>query len=122
MLDDLRLTGVTIIGNSVGGWIAAGLEIADHPIADFFPLTMDRPQLLPSGRLPPGPGPPARSPEGDDGRQPDRAAGLRRCAGLRRSPQVQRGGLETEDAENLGREPVRHWTERAGAEVRHRVS
>jgi pimeloyl-ACP methyl ester carboxylesterase len=61
MLDDLRLTGVTIIGNSVGGWIAAeiallgspqinglvlidaaGLEIADHPIADFFPLTMDQ--------------------------------------------------------------------------------
>lgn len=61
MLDDLGLTGVTIIGNSVGGWIAAeiallgsprisgvvlidaaGLEIADHPIAGFFPLTTDQ--------------------------------------------------------------------------------
>lgn len=61
MLDDLGLSGVTIIGNSIGGWIAAeiallasprvsgvvligaaGLQIADHPIADFFSLTMDQ--------------------------------------------------------------------------------
>jgi pimeloyl-ACP methyl ester carboxylesterase len=61
MLDDLGLSGVTVIGNSIGGWIAAeiallasprvsgvvlvgaaGLEIADHPIADFFSLTMDQ--------------------------------------------------------------------------------
>jgi pimeloyl-ACP methyl ester carboxylesterase len=61
MLDDLGLTGVTVIGNSIGGWIAAeiallgssrvrgvvlvgaaGLEIPGHPIADFFSLTMDQ--------------------------------------------------------------------------------
>jgi pimeloyl-ACP methyl ester carboxylesterase len=61
MLDELGLTGVTVIGNSIGGWIAAeiallasprvsgviligaaGLDIADHPIADFFSLTMDQ--------------------------------------------------------------------------------
>jgi len=61
LLDQLGLTGVTVIGNSIGGWIAAeiallgsprvsgvvlvgaaGLEIADHPIADFFSLTMDQ--------------------------------------------------------------------------------
>jgi pimeloyl-ACP methyl ester carboxylesterase len=61
LLDDLGLSGVTVIGNSIGGWIAAeiallasprvsgvilvdaaGLQIADHPIADFFSLTMDQ--------------------------------------------------------------------------------
>ena len=61
LLDDLGLSGVTVIGNSIGGWIAAeiallgsprvsgvvlvgaaGLAIADHPIADFFSLTMDQ--------------------------------------------------------------------------------
>jgi pimeloyl-ACP methyl ester carboxylesterase len=61
LLDKLDLTGVTVIGNSVGGWIAAemaihasprisgvvlvdagGLEIEDHPAADFFSLTPDQ--------------------------------------------------------------------------------
>ena len=61
MLDELSLTGVTVVGNSIGGWIAAeiallgsprvsgvvladaaGLELSDSPIADFFSLTMDQ--------------------------------------------------------------------------------
>jgi pimeloyl-ACP methyl ester carboxylesterase/mannose-6-phosphate isomerase-like protein (cupin superfamily) len=61
MLDELGLTGVTVVGNSIGGWIAAeiavlgsprvsgvvlvdaaGLELADSPMADFFSLTMDQ--------------------------------------------------------------------------------
>jgi len=61
LLDHLDLTGVTVIGNSIGGWIAAeiaiansprvaavvladaaGLQLADHPAADFFSLTMDQ--------------------------------------------------------------------------------
>jgi pimeloyl-ACP methyl ester carboxylesterase len=61
LLDDLDLSGVTVIGNSIGGWIAAemaihasprisgvvlvdagGLEIEDHPGADFFSLTPDQ--------------------------------------------------------------------------------
>lgn len=61
LLDDLDLTGVTVAGNSIGGWIAAeiallgsprvsgvvlvdaaGLQIEAHPIADFFSLTMDQ--------------------------------------------------------------------------------
>ena len=61
MLDELGLTGVTVVGNSIGGWIAAeialaasprvsgvvladaaGLELPDSPIADFFSLTMDQ--------------------------------------------------------------------------------
>jgi pimeloyl-ACP methyl ester carboxylesterase len=58
MLEKLELTGVTIVGNSIGGWIAAelavqgsprverlvivdgvGIEVPGHPIADFFSLT-----------------------------------------------------------------------------------
>jgi len=61
LLDQLDLTGVTVIGNSIGGWIAAemaihasprisgvvlvdagGLQIDDHPAADFFSLTPDQ--------------------------------------------------------------------------------
>jgi pimeloyl-ACP methyl ester carboxylesterase len=61
LLDQLGLTGVTVIGNSIGGWIAAemaihasprigrvvlvdagGLELHDHPAADFFSLTPDQ--------------------------------------------------------------------------------
>ncbi|MGH3187017.1 MAG: alpha/beta fold hydrolase [Streptosporangiaceae bacterium] len=61
LLDDLDLTGVTVIGNSIGGWIAAemaihaspriggvvladagGLQLDDHPAADFFSLTPDQ--------------------------------------------------------------------------------
>jgi pimeloyl-ACP methyl ester carboxylesterase len=58
LLADLGLRGVTVIGNSIGGWIAAEMALADtdrissfvlvdavgivvpgHPIADFFSLT-----------------------------------------------------------------------------------
>jgi pimeloyl-ACP methyl ester carboxylesterase/quercetin dioxygenase-like cupin family protein len=61
LLDQLGLTGVTVIGNSIGGWIAAeiallgsprvtgvvlvdaaGLVLSEHPAADFFSLTMDQ--------------------------------------------------------------------------------
>ncbi|WP_432824929.1 alpha/beta fold hydrolase [Dactylosporangium sp. CA-092794] len=57
-LDDLDLHDVTVIGNSIGGWIAAelalrgsarigrvvlvdavGIEVPGHPVADFFNLT-----------------------------------------------------------------------------------
>jgi len=60
LLEKLDLTDVTVVGNSIGGWIAAemglvgstrisgvvlvdavGIEVADHPVADFFALTMD---------------------------------------------------------------------------------
>jgi pimeloyl-ACP methyl ester carboxylesterase len=60
LLDDLDLSDVTLVGNSVGGWIAAemallgsprvsaavladaaGLEVPGHPVADFFSLTLD---------------------------------------------------------------------------------
>ena len=58
LLDELDLTEVTVIGNSIGGWIAAemallgsdrisrmiivdgvGIEVPGHPVADFFNLT-----------------------------------------------------------------------------------
>ncbi len=61
LLDELGLTGVTVVGNSIGGWIAAeialagsprvsgvvladaaGLDIEDYPAPDFFSLTMDQ--------------------------------------------------------------------------------
>jgi pimeloyl-ACP methyl ester carboxylesterase len=60
MLEELDLAGVTVVGNSIGGWIAAemsllasprisrivlvdavGIEVVEHPVADFFGLTMD---------------------------------------------------------------------------------
>jgi pimeloyl-ACP methyl ester carboxylesterase len=60
LLDDLDLSGVTVIGNSIGGWItvemalidsprisrivlidAVGIEVADHPVADFFTMGYD---------------------------------------------------------------------------------
>ncbi len=59
LLEELDLHEVTVIGNSIGGWIAAeialtgsprlsstvlldaaGLDVPDHPIADFFSLSM----------------------------------------------------------------------------------
>ena len=60
LLDELGLTGVTVIGNSLGGWIAAemallastdqldrvvlvdavGIEVPGNPVVDFFALTM----------------------------------------------------------------------------------
>jgi len=58
MLDTLELEGVTVVGNSIGGWIAAeiaalgssrvsgvvlvdavGLAVSGHPYPDFFSLT-----------------------------------------------------------------------------------
>ena len=61
LLNTLNLTDVTVIGNSIGGWIAAelallanprisrtilvnavGLQVPNEPIADFFALTMDQ--------------------------------------------------------------------------------
>jgi pimeloyl-ACP methyl ester carboxylesterase len=61
LVNELELNDVTVIGNSIGGWIAAelallgnprisavvlvnavGLELPDQPIADFFSLTMDQ--------------------------------------------------------------------------------
>jgi len=60
LLETLDLADVTVVGNSIGGWIAAemgllgsnriscvvlvdavGIEIPDHPVADFFALTLD---------------------------------------------------------------------------------
>jgi pimeloyl-ACP methyl ester carboxylesterase len=61
LLDQLDLNDVTVVGNSIGGWICAemalqgsprissiilvdavGIEVPDHPVADFFALTMDQ--------------------------------------------------------------------------------
>jgi pimeloyl-ACP methyl ester carboxylesterase len=61
LLDRLGLEDVTVIGNSIGGWIAAemalldsprigslvlvdaaGIEVEGHPIVDFFSLTLDQ--------------------------------------------------------------------------------
>ena len=61
LLDRLDVERVTVVGNSVGGWIAAemailgssrisgvilidavGIEVAGHPVADFFALTLDQ--------------------------------------------------------------------------------
>jgi pimeloyl-ACP methyl ester carboxylesterase len=60
LIDQLGAGRVTVIGNSIGGWITAemallasprisgavlvdavGIEVPGHPIADFFSLTMD---------------------------------------------------------------------------------
>ena len=60
LLDDLDLGDVTVIGNSIGGWITAemalmgsprisgivlidavGIDVADQPVADFFTLGYD---------------------------------------------------------------------------------
>ncbi len=60
LLDDLGLTDVTIVGNSIGGWIASemaligsariarvvlvnatGVDVPGHPVADVFSLTLD---------------------------------------------------------------------------------
>jgi len=60
LLDRLDLDDVLVVGNSIGGWIAAemallgstrigaiilvgavGIEVEGHPVADFFSLTMD---------------------------------------------------------------------------------
>jgi pimeloyl-ACP methyl ester carboxylesterase len=60
LLDRLDLSGVTVVGNSIGGWIAAeiaarpgarvsgvvivngvGITVPGHPVADFFSLSFD---------------------------------------------------------------------------------
>jgi len=60
LLDRLGVDGVTVIGNSIGGWIAAelallssprvratvlvdavGIEVEGHPVTDIFPLSLD---------------------------------------------------------------------------------
>jgi len=65
LLDALDVTGVTVVGNSIGGWIAAevallhsprvsrvilidavGIEVPGHPVADFFSLTLDQMSAL----------------------------------------------------------------------------
>ncbi len=61
LLAELDLTDVTVVGNSIGGWIAAemallgsssvsglvlvdavGIDVPGHPVADFFSLTPDQ--------------------------------------------------------------------------------
>jgi pimeloyl-ACP methyl ester carboxylesterase len=61
LLDQLDLTGVAVVGSSIGGWAAAelalragdrvgsltlvdavGLDSAEHPVVDFFSLTLDQ--------------------------------------------------------------------------------
>ena len=60
LIEQLGQDGVTVIGNSIGGWITAeiailrsprvsgiilidavGIEVPGHPVADFFAMTMD---------------------------------------------------------------------------------
>jgi pimeloyl-ACP methyl ester carboxylesterase len=61
LLDQLDLVDVTVVGNSIGGWTAAeiavlasprvssvvimngvGITVPDHPVADFFSVTLDQ--------------------------------------------------------------------------------
>jgi pimeloyl-ACP methyl ester carboxylesterase len=61
LLSELDLTGVTVVGNSIGGWLAAeigvlgsprvaglvlvdaaGIQVDGHSIPDFFSLTLDQ--------------------------------------------------------------------------------
>ncbi|MEV4703047.1 alpha/beta fold hydrolase [Actinoplanes sp. NPDC049316] len=61
LLEERGLSDVTVVGNSIGGWIAAemallasprvssvvivngvGIDVPGHPVADFFSLTMDQ--------------------------------------------------------------------------------
>ena len=61
LLDELDLTDVTVVGNSIGGWVTAemallgsarissivlvgatGIEGPGHPVTDFFALTLDQ--------------------------------------------------------------------------------
>ena len=74
LLDDLGISGVTVVGNSIGGWIAAemavlgsprvsgyvlvdavGIEVPEHPPVDFFGLTPQQVAELawfdPAGRV-----------------------------------------------------------------------
>jgi pimeloyl-ACP methyl ester carboxylesterase len=61
LLDELDVHDVTVVGNSIGGWIAAemavtgsprisglvlvdavGIEVSGHPVVDFFSLNLDQ--------------------------------------------------------------------------------
>jgi pimeloyl-ACP methyl ester carboxylesterase len=61
LLERLDLSGLTVMGNSIGGWVCAemavtgspriagiivvdgvGIDVPGHPVADFFSLTMDQ--------------------------------------------------------------------------------
>jgi pimeloyl-ACP methyl ester carboxylesterase len=61
LLDQLKVNDVTVVGNSIGGWIAAemallesprvssiiligavGIQVPGHPVADFFSLSLDQ--------------------------------------------------------------------------------
>ncbi|WP_432971845.1 alpha/beta fold hydrolase [Dactylosporangium sp. CA-233914] len=61
LLDELDLADVTVVGNSIGGWVAAelallgsprvarlvvvdgvGIEVPGHPVVDFFSLTFEQ--------------------------------------------------------------------------------
>ena len=65
LIDQLDLSDVTVVGNSIGGWIAAemallesprvsgaifvdavGIDVPGHPVADFFALSMDQVFML----------------------------------------------------------------------------
>ena len=94
LLDQLDLQDVTVIGNSIGGWITAeiallksprvsgivlidavGIEVPGHPVADFFSLTMDQvfaAQLPQPRAVPHRPSHPAPGRAGDRRGQPGR--------------------------------------------------
>ena len=61
LIDELDLSDVIVVGNSIGGWIAAemavngspgitgvvlvdavGIDVPDHPVVDFFSLNLDQ--------------------------------------------------------------------------------
>ncbi len=100
LLDELDLTDVIVVGNSIGGWIAAemallhsprvgsvilvdaaGIEVPGHPVADFFSLTLDQvlaAELPRSGQVRNRPRHPAARSPGRHARQPREPGGLRR--------------------------------------------
>ena len=108
LIDQLGLEDVTVIGNSIGGWIAAemallasprvsgvilvdavGIEVPGHPIADFFSLTMDQVFTLSFHNPEPfriDPGDAAARRAGHRRRQPRRPGRLRRSGDERPHP------------------------------------
>ena len=86
LLDELGLTDVTVVGNSMGGWIAAelalragdrisgmvlvnavGIDVPGHPVADIFSLSPPNcpgspSTTRPSPRSPPRPPTPSVPP------------------------------------------------------------
>ena len=98
MIEDLDLDGVTVVGNSIGGWIAAEIALLGSPrvsgvvLVDAAGLASATTRSPTSSRSPWTRWPtsattarttsgstwtPARPAEGRDGRQPGRAGGLR---------------------------------------------